>query len=347
MRRLALALALVMTCLSLLACDSAEQSRRPGSPLDNLPDWITPLHDTGMRADWSLDGRRLIFLDGLVGNVFEIEIESRKVRPLTTHFEHTGFTRARYLSNGGVLLCGPSAEASRGEASGRWSTELFYLAPGFDTPAYGLDEPCFEGPAVSRTGMRIAWNYSEYPEKIVTARSEIWLAELEVEGGPPRLVDRRKIVDRSDFNYLAFLEVQDFRFPDEKELLFTAYAYKGGEVMGIDLDTGEITNYSQNFAYDEIEGVFPDGRFAAVERELGTYTAVPVGDIDIWKLALDGSGDYIRLTRFNEHKGFGASNPVISPDGRWMAFQLRIKGGDHGNGRGILLYDLRTAPAEP
>ena len=63
----------------------------------------------------------------------------------------------------------------------------------------------------------------------MTARSEIWLAELEVEGGPPRLVNRRKIADRSDFNYLAFLEVQDFRFPEEKELLFTAYAYKGGD----------------------------------------------------------------------------------------------------------------------
>lgn len=339
--------ALTLVCLTLLACNDTKQSTRPGSPLDDLPAWIMPLHDTGMRADWSPDGSRLVFLDGLVGNVFEMELESRKVRPLTAHFDHTGFTRARFLSNGGLLLCGPSVEAARGEAGGRWSTQLFYLAPGFEAPAFAFDEACFEGPAVSRKGMQVAWNFSEYPEKIVTARSEIWLADLEVDDGPPRLANRRKVADRSDFNYLAFLEVQDFRYPDEKELLFTAYAYKGGEVMGIDLETGEITNYSQNFAYDEVEGVFPDGRFAAVEREPGTFSAIPVGDIDIWKLALDGSGDYARLTYFTEYDGFGASNPVVSPDGRWMAFQLRIKGGDHGNGRGLLLYDLRAAPAAP
>jgi hypothetical protein len=35
---------------------------------------------------------------------------------------------------------------------------------------------------------------------------------------------------------------------------------------------------------------------------------------------------------------------VISPDGRRMAFGLRIKGGDHGNAQGILLYDFEKAP---
>jgi len=54
-----------------------------------------------------------------------------------------------------------------------------------------------------------------------------------VEAGRARLVDRRMRVERSDFMYLAFLETQDFRPPDEHELLFTAYAYKGGEVMGV------------------------------------------------------------------------------------------------------------------
>jgi hypothetical protein len=30
--------------------------------------------------------------------------------------------------------------------------------------------------------------------------------------------------------------------------------------MGVDLDTGEIRNYSRDWGYDEAEGVFPDGR---------------------------------------------------------------------------------------
>lgn len=35
--------------------------------------------------------------------------------------------------------------------------------------------------------------------------------------------------------------------------------------------------------------------------------------------------------------------PLISPDGRYMAFSLRDKGGGHGNAKGILLYDFSLA----
>lgn len=114
--------------------------------------------------------------------------------------------------------------------------------------------------------------------------------------------------------------------------------------MGVNLDTGELINYSRDWAYDEAEGVFPDGKSMAVEREVDTYTGDPVGDIDIWQLALDGSGVSRRLTYFTEYAGYGANNPVISPDGRRMAFGLRIKGGEHGNAQGIFLYDFDQAP---
>ena len=92
------------------------------------------------------------------------------------------------------------------------------------------------------------------------------------------------------------------------------------------------------------ESVFPDGNSIAIEREVDTYTAVPVGDIDIWRLALDGSGKSTRLTRFSEYAGYGANNPAISPDGRKMAFGLRVKGGEHGNADGMLLFDFDKVP---
>ncbi len=337
--------------MSLLHCHrGGEIGFRTGSPTDALPTWISPLLASGLRPDWSADGTRLAYLDALLGNAHELELATGESRNLTGHFEHRGFTRARYLASGDLLLCGPGGAGAQGAAEGgtekgdRWQTELFFLPGNGRGLAQRLEEPCFEGPAVSRRDMQIAWTRSEYPEKIVFGRSEIWTGRIQVEGDRARLVDRRRRVQRADFMYLAFLETQDFRPPDDQELLFTAYAYRGGEVMGIDLVSGELINYSHDWAYDEAEGIFPDGKSIAVEREVDTYTAVPIGDIDIWQLTLDGSGASRRLTYFSEYAGYGANNPVISPDGRKMAFSLRLKGGEHGNGQGILLYDFEQAP---
>ncbi|HET8563305.1 MAG TPA: hypothetical protein VFM35_05480, partial [Candidatus Binatia bacterium] len=78
--------------------------------------------------------------------------------------------------------------------------------------------------------------------------------------------------------------------------------------------------------YNEVEGIFPDGQYTLVEADRqveklgGSHGS---RNIDIWKLKLDGTGkDFVRLTHFNDYEGFKASNPVISTDGRYMAFQL-------------------------
>ncbi len=331
----------VCVTLALLAC--AAPPPRTGSPADALPPHITRLLETGLRPDWSGDGERLLFLDALVGDVFEVAIATGAVRPWTTHFAHAGFTRARYLANGDLLLCGPPLESDPEDEARRWHTELFHLAASRDRPATPLGEPCFEGPAVSRRSLRIAWNVSDYPDSVVFGRSEIWTGELELDGGAPRLVAKRKVVDRSDFFYLGFLETQDFRPPDDRELIFTAYAWRGGEVMTVDLASGALRNHSRNAGYDEAEGVFPDGGSVVVEREPGTWTAVPRGDIDLWRTKLDGSAESQRLTFFSDFPGYGANNPVVSPDGRFMAFCLREREGPHGNGHGVFLYDFARA----
>ena len=87
---------------------------RTGSPLDDLPPWISPLLASGVRPDWSGDGSQLVYLDGLVGDVHALDLETGESRNLTSHFEHHGFTRARHLSNGDLLLCGPGRAAGPG-----------------------------------------------------------------------------------------------------------------------------------------------------------------------------------------------------------------------------------------
>lgn len=96
--------------------------------MDALPEWITPLLPSGLHPDWSADGTHLVYLDALVGDVYELEFATRESRSLTAHFEHNGFTRARYLANGDLLQCGPGGTAANSEDAGRWQTEMWYLA---------------------------------------------------------------------------------------------------------------------------------------------------------------------------------------------------------------------------
>src|SRR5581483_3915467 len=111
----------------------------------------------------------------------------------------------------------------------------------------------------------------------------------------------------------------------------------------VDLSTGEGTHFSKApGTYNEPEGIFPDGLYTTVEgdRQCKDYGGgCGPGNIDIWKLRLDGTGkDFVRLTHFNDYEGGKASNPVVSTDGRFMAFQTARASDPAGVGYGILLY---------
>ncbi len=93
--------------------------------------------------------------------------------------------------------------------------------------------------------------------------------------------------------------------------------------------------------YNEVEGIFPDGEHTLVEssREQRQHNS---NYIDIWKLKLEpNSTDFVRLTRWGEYLGYKASNPVVSPDGRTMAFQSARSSDPAGVGYGIFLLKLR------
>jgi Tol biopolymer transport system component len=177
--------------------------------------------------------------------------------------------------------------------------------------------------------MRIAW----------TQGGAFYMADILYKDGKPGLANKKKILDKRDLLFETGLETQNFRPPDEKELIFSAYGYQGTEVMGLDIETGKVVNYSQApNQYDEPEGIFPDGKHTLVECDKHNRKGTQY--IDIYKLALDGSAKTERLTFFSNYDGYKASNPVVSDNGRYVAFQVAKRGDAAGIGRGILIFDF-------
>jgi Tol biopolymer transport system component len=171
-------------------------------------------------------------------------------------------------------------------------------------------------------------------------------ADIEIDAnGKPTLVNQKLIIDSRDLPFKCTLETQNFIPPDEKALTFSAYGHQGTDVCGIDLESKKVINYSNApNQYDEPEGIFPDGQSTLVECDKQNHQGS--GHVDLWRLWLDGKGDRIeRLTFFSDVEGYKASNPVVSDDGKFIAFQMAKAKEAAGVGHGIFVYDLTKAPA--
>jgi hypothetical protein len=310
---------------------AAVPSKDTKSPLDELPPHIERITHFGQRADWSHDGKRILFIEKTFGDVYEVDLKTRVIRPMTHHYFHEGYTRALYLSNGDILLSG----ARQFDPNDPWpsrsetNAELWVLKKDLSAPPTPLGEKCSEGPAVSRRLMHIVW----------TQGGAFYMADIVYENAIPKLANKKKILDRRNLPFPCGLETQNLRPPDENELIFSAYGYQGTEVMGLNFKEARMTNYSRApNQYDEPEGIFPDGKHTLVECDKHNRKGTQY--IDLYKLALDGSGKTERMTFFSDYPGYKASNPVVSDDGRYIAFQVAKRGDPAGVGRGILIFDL-------
>lgn len=335
-----------------------------GSPVDHLPDHIRlldiqlPNGGAPQRADWSPDGKRLAFLDAPIGDLWEYDLATGASRNLTKSSAlQGGVLRAHHLSNGDIVMCAVDERSADDPEGDRFRGELWMLQRPLGTRApVRLGESCWEGVAVSKQSgsTRIAWNqstidFTKMPDVIKEAllgKSKILTGRIVYRNGRPEIADRKVALDKRDVSLATpAVEAQDFRsLPDgdadpDDELIFSAYFHKGGQAMGVNLDTGAVKDYAPtSLLFDEAEGTDPAGRYMMVERDFA-ISLFP-GMVDIWRLSLDGSGTFERMTTFNHYKGFGANNPVVSPDGTQMAFGLKVDGGAEGEGDGILLMDL-------
>jgi hypothetical protein len=334
---------------SVLSAASRLAVAQPGSdknPADKLPPHICRATWFGERADWSHDGKRVLFLSKTFGDAMEFDLATKVIRNLTAHYPHGGYTRALYLQNGDILLSGPEQLDPRQPGEARVQCWLSVLDRSGTQPAIPLGTKCSEGPAVSRRRLHIAWTHvaAQYPDEMPAGTSRIQEADIVYQDGKPTLAHQKLVLDSRELPFTCTLETQNYRPPDERELTFSAYGHQGTDVAGIDLLTKKVVNYSNAPGqYDEPEGIFPSGDYTLVECD--KQNLLGSSHIDVWKLRLDGSGVTERLTFFSDYPGYKASNPVVSDDGRFIAFQLAKTSEAAGVGHGIFIFDVEKACA--
>ena len=319
------------------------QAKQTGSPEQQLPREITQLTGFGERAAWSPDDKRVAFMGRSFGDAFEIDLATGLTRLLTGHFQHSGFLRVQYLPNGDFFLIGARTFTDVRTTRGR-DQEMWVMTADASAPPTALNHKISEGVAISRKRMRIAWanTRAQYPDRLAEGESALYTADVVYKDGVPQLVDTKEVLRARAPE--CTLEAQDFR-NDDTELIYTCYRPPYADILGIDLRTGKITTYRKlPDEYNEVEGISPDGKWTLVEssREQGGPERQNSRFIDIWKLTLEpNSRDFARLTRWGDYEGYKASNPVVSSDGRRIAFQSARNTEAAGVGHGIFLLTLK------
>ncbi len=314
------------------------QGQKSGSPEENLPPNVTQLTGFGERASWSPDGRRIAFMSKSFGDAFVVDVATKVIR-LLTHYPGAGYLRVQYLPTGDYLLIGARTFTDIRTTRGR-DQEMWILEANGSGQPVPLDHKISEGVAISRRTSRIAWSntHGQYPDLLAEGESVLYTADIVKDGGAPRLVNKKEIMRAKAPE--CTLEAQDFR-KDDAELIYTCYRTPFADVFGVDLGSGKVTTYRRlSGEYNEVEGIFPDGEYALVESSRDQLQQNS-NYIDIWKLKLEpDSMDFVRMTRWGEYAGFKASNPVVSPDGKTIAFQSARSRDPAGVGYGIYLLKL-------
>ena len=326
-----------------LATDAVQNKRKEGSPLDHLPANIEQVTHFGERADISPDSKRVAFMAKSFGDAMVVDLKTRVIRCLTCNVPGAAFLRVMHLPTGDYILIGPDHFEDIHVSRSR-DNELWFLSKEPGAKPVKLGQKMSEGLAISKKNLKIA--FAELPahaSDLAPGASRLIVADLDLSGATPKIVNRKSVYESGDRS--CTIEPQDFYDGDTK-MTFTCYQPNdNGSVMGIDLATAKVTDFSRKpGTYNEVEGIFPDGKYTCVEadRQCETLGGHGFSQIDIWKLRLDGTGrDFERLTYFNDYEGGKASNPVVSTDGKFMAFQSAKTTDAAGVGYGILLYWFR------
>ena len=66
---------------------NAQMKANLGLPEDMKAPYLKKITSFGQRCDWSLDGKKIIFLEKTFGDVYEVEVATGELTPLTHHFD--------------------------------------------------------------------------------------------------------------------------------------------------------------------------------------------------------------------------------------------------------------------
>ena len=312
------------------------QGTKTGNPEEHLPKHIRQLTGLGERASWSPDGKRIAFMAKSFGDAFVVDVATKTIR-LLTPAPSAGFLRVQYLPTGDYFLIG--ARTFTDIRTTRDRDQEMWLLRAAGGPPIALGHKISEGVAISRKTNRIAWSntHGQYPDVLAEGESVLYMADIVEEGGQPKLANKVELIRAKRPE--CTLEAQDFRF-DDTELIYTCYRTPFADVFGLNLKTKAITTFRKVAdEYNEVEGIFPDGKSTLVEssREQKVQNS---NYIDIWRMPLiANTQEYVRLTHWGEYDGYKASNPVVSPDGKTIAFQSARSKDAAGVGYGIYLLD--------
>jgi hypothetical protein len=334
----------LLSLLLLIHIAGFAQGRKACNPLQSLPANIEILTHFGERADFSPTNDEIAFMAKSFGDAFVIDLKTRMIRCLTCNVPGAAFLRVMHLANGDYLLIGPE-RFSDIRTSRHADNELWHLSKKAGSKPVKLGLKMSEGAAVSKRNMRlaVAQTSAQNPE-LAKGASRILVADVDLAGAAPTLKNIRTV--QTSPSNACTLEAQDF-FANDSKLTYSCYEPQGkASVWTLDLASGKAVNESAAIGgYNEVEGIFPDGLYTLVESDrqavLNNWPGL-FRNIDIWKLRMDGTGrDFTRVTHFNDCEGWKASNPVVSTDGRAIAFQAAKSADEAGVGYGILLYHVK------